>query len=124
MQNIYRLEINSYNEEFINSIESILKAHLFHFENWYIEISKWSEEVNFKIVDNGIIFFDYISFFLNIIESHSNEFKKNGVERKDISIWRLYEYDEQCNMEYSAEELKKLWDAGVTFCISCWEWWT
>lgn len=38
-----------------------------------------------------------------------------------ISIWRYYEYDEQCNFEFSPQELKRMGDNGITFCISCWD---
>ena len=46
-----------------------------------------------------------------------NWLKKNT---QNISIWCLYEYDEQCNMEFQPNELKRLGDAGITLCISCW----
>lgn len=44
-----------------------------------------------------------------------------GVTRDMISIWRLYEYDGQCNLEYSPAEMKRLGDNGITLCVSCWD---
>ena len=44
-----------------------------------------------------------------------------GISREDISIWVLYEYEGQCNMEYDPESMKKLGESGILLCISCWE---
>lgn len=46
--------------------------------------------------------------------------KEIGIDRDMISVWYLYKYDEQCNMEFSPERMKRLGDNGITLCISCW----
>lgn len=38
-----------------------------------------------------------------------------------ISLWVLYEYEQQCNLEFSPQELKKLSANNVSLCISCWQ---
>ena len=44
-----------------------------------------------------------------------------GISREDISIWVLYEYEGQCNMEYDPVSMKKIGENGIVLCISCWE---
>ena len=44
-----------------------------------------------------------------------------GISREDISIWILYEYEGQCNMEYDPVSMKKMGENGIVLCISCWE---
>lgn len=76
---------------------------------WVLEIEEKQESI------------DYINFFLNILEGKYNALEQIGVTRDMISIWRYYEYDEQCNFEFSPQELKRMGDNGITFCISCWD---
>ena len=63
---------------------------------------------------------DYISEFIKLLEGKYDALEKIGITRDMISIWYLYEYDQQCNMEFSPETMKKLADNGITLCISCW----
>lgn len=63
----------------------------------------------------------YMHFLMDLLKNKYADLLKIGVERDVISIWRLYEYDQQCNMEYSPSILKRMADNGVTFCISCWD---
>lgn len=44
-----------------------------------------------------------------------------GFKKENISLWYLYEYDIQCNMEFSSDLLFKIAKLGIDFCISCWE---
>ena len=38
-----------------------------------------------------------------------------------ISLWVLYEYEEQCNLEFTVHELTTLAINKVSLCISCWQ---
>jgi hypothetical protein len=80
--------------------------------------SNWGIE---KVVGDEDIAFDFIGYFLGILEDNYDRLEKIGVKRGDISIWMLYEYDYQCNMEFSPEKLLELGREGITLCISCWE---
>jgi hypothetical protein len=44
-----------------------------------------------------------------------------GISNDDLSIWYLYEYDEQCNMEFHPRQLKKFGELDIVLCISCWQ---
>lgn len=62
-----------------------------------------------------------IDYFLKVLEGNYDRLKDIGIFRSDISIWILYEYREQCNLEFSPKEMEKIGREGITLCISCWE---
>ncbi len=33
----------------------------------------------------------------------------------------MYEYEQQCNMEFKPKIMKQIGNLGVVLCISCWE---
>ncbi len=66
-------------------------------------------------------FFDSINTFLDILENKYESLSQIGIQRSNILIWYLYEYDQQCNMEFDPIQLKRLGDNGIKLCISCWE---
>ena len=76
----------------------------------------WTYEV---IDDKADEYFDFINAFLDILETKYADLERLNIKRSDISIWLFYEYDEQCNLEFAPERLKRLGDNGITFCISC-----
>ncbi len=76
----------------------------------------WGLEKEQNEEDN---FFDYILFFAEKIESKRDELKKLGVDFKNISIWLIYEYEYQCNLEFQSNVCKKIGELGITLCISC-----
>jgi len=74
-----------------------------------------------KVVESGEPFYDFINEFLDILENNYEKLEKIGIKRDNITFWFLYEYDQQCNMEFDPIRLKRLGDNGITLCISCWE---
>lgn len=83
-----------------------------------LEYSTWNYQVESHEDDS---YFDFINKFLNILEPKFEKLASIGITKQEISIWHLYEYDQQCNMEFHAQELKRLGEFGITLCISCWE---
>jgi hypothetical protein len=77
---------------------------------WEIEIPESSENYN-----------QAINFFLTLLEKSLQELETKGIQASDFSIWYLYEYQEQCNMEFLPDQLKRLGNIGITLCISCWK---
>ena len=63
----------------------------------------------------------FIGYFLSLLEGKYDQLKKNGIKRDDISVWLLYEYDGQCNLEFSPQDMYNLGKEGITFCISCYD---
>ena len=82
----------------------------FLYANWGIEI-----------IQSGENFSEILVYFLSLLEGKYEKLESIGISRENISIWILYEYEGQCNMEYDPESMKKLGESGILLCISCWE---
>ncbi len=78
----------------------------------------WTYEV---IEEQNDPFYDFINKFLDLLEYKYDKLAEIGIKRSDISIWYLYEYDQQCNMEFDPTRLKRLGENGITLCVSCWD---
>jgi hypothetical protein len=110
MGSSYVLRINSEKELFkkVNEILGVYPTSMSSF--WEITIHEDSEP-----------FAHAISYFMNIIESKIPQLNQVGVYSDDITVWYLYEYEGQCNMEFLPNDLSRLGKNGITLCISCWE---
>ena len=99
-------------------------------ENYYEEVSSivglqpksyslgWSYEIVFEEQKE---YFNIIARFLDSLEGKYEKLQELGIENKDISIWLIYGYNGQCNMEFDPETLGRLGARGITLCISCYE---
>lgn len=73
-------------------------------------------------IGEGAVFFENaLDHLLSVLMPKMKNLRSIGIQPDDISIWYLYEYKGQCNIEFDASELKKMGDLGVALCISCWE---
>ncbi|HMX60335.1 MAG: hypothetical protein IT275_03910 [Chitinophagales bacterium] len=82
------------------------------------EHATWELEVEEKEEDEYV---NFIQYFMDIIEDKLPILDSFGVERESITIWMLYAYNNQCNMEFEAEDLLRLGKNKIKLCISCWE---
>ena len=82
-----------------------------NFRHWVYEKEESNSEFNY----------DFINRFIDIVEPKFDALSQVGIFREDISIWLLYRYDQQCNMEFLPRDLKRLGDNQIRLCISCWE---
>ena len=80
--------------------------------------SSWTYEVNNNDPD---LYFDFISHFLDLLKPNFPALEALDIKRSDISVWMLYAYDQQCNMEFNPGQMKRLGEQGTTLCISCWQ---
>lgn len=64
---------------------------------------------------------DFVDVFLNILNKNCYHLNEVGIQKKDMSIWIYYEYDQQCNMEFLPDQMKRLGENGIVLCISCWK---
>lgn len=80
--------------------------------------STWTYEI---IEEQNDPFYDFINKFMDILENKFDKLSELGINRSDITFWYLYEYDQQCNMEFDPIRLKRLGDNGIKLCISCWD---
>lgn len=66
-------------------------------------------------------YFDFITHFLDIVENKYSQLEKLDISREDITIWCLYQYDSQCNLEFGYLDLLRLGQNKISLCISCWK---
>lgn len=78
----------------------------------------WGLQLTEKNGDEHIFFIDN---FLSLLNGKYQQLEEIGVARENISVWLFYEYEDQCNMEFSSKDLYSLGKDGITLCISCWE---
>lgn len=118
----YRLHIDSKNDSIIyRKITKILAIEPADFKEdknnkdlnslWTYSVEEKEEEPNY----------DFINQFLDIIEPNLSELKKIGIDREDITFWMIYEYDQQCSMEFHPQEMKRLGESGIIMCIDCFQ---
>jgi hypothetical protein len=110
MNYFFSLQISTDTEK-ANKITQILGV-----ESNYPEVA-WG----YRLIVKDHIYTNFIDAFLDILEGKYDKLKEIGIDKEDISIWMIYEYINQCNMEFSPSDMKKLGDSGITFCISCYE---
>lgn len=121
MLNIYRLQIHCWDNN-METMSHILELNKYKNIKWENKIELDRSIFEFEVEEKEHEkYFNYIDFFLDILENKYEELKKIWIESNDITIWRLYRYNNQCNMEWHPEELKRLWDNWITLCVSCWE---
>ena len=110
MNSEYILRINTVKEKY-NIINTLLSVSPTSTKSY------WELSLN----ENSYLYNKSIIYFLDLLEPNLEKLIQNGLNNENISIWYLYEYDEQCNLEFQPNELKRLGDAGITLCISCWK---
>lgn|SRR5690606_2665143 len=71
--------------------------------------------------DDELPYLDFINIFLDILEPKFTELQNIGIQRENITIWKIYGYDMQCAMEFTPQEMKRLGENGITFCIDCFQ---
>ncbi len=65
-------------------------------------------------------YYDFINNFLDILEPKFGNLEKLGVTRDKILFWMLYEYDQQCGMEFHPQEMARLGQSRIHLNIDCW----
>ena len=112
MKITFALKIDASQSE-LSNISGILgrKSSSFEHDIWTLEIiEKESDPPT-----------DFVHDFLELLEGKYQELSQCGVEKSDISIWIYYEYDEQCNLEFLPEDMKRLGSNGIALCVSAYQ---
>lgn len=107
---IYSLRISCSSSEQKSKVSELLHLEPIRDINpdWCIEIEEREK------------YFDFINYFLDTMEGKYEELKAIGINKEHISIWFLYEYDNQCNLEFLPKDLKRIGENDITLCVSCW----
>ena len=64
---------------------------------------------------------DGITYLVSFLSGKFEKLAELGIERNDVSIWMLYTYQNQCNLELAPTQLEILGKEGIHLCISCYE---
>ncbi len=107
----YSIQIFQASEYQVKQIDEILGVKSSKDKWWQCEVVQ---------NDDGPPFF-FVDTFLSILDGKYEQLKEIGISREDITFWVLYEYEDQCNLEFNPEEMAKMGKEGITLCISCWE---
>lgn len=99
-----------------SSKHSLIENYLNIKSNYYQ--NGWGIEV---VVDENDKYFDAINYFIDILEPNFSKLFSIGITSYDISIWILYEYEEQCNLEFNASDLQRIGNNNINLNISCWK---
>lgn len=106
----YSLRINT-NEANYQRVSHILRKEPKDFSRGWI----------YEVESSETDYFDCINEFLDILEANYENLDRVGIAKNDISIWIIYEYNQQCNLEFIPKDLKRLGDNEISLCISCYE---
>jgi hypothetical protein len=67
------------------------------------------------------IYHDFINIFMDLLEPNFDRLKKLGIDKENILVWLVYEYELQCALEFNPKELERLGKNGIAFNIDCQE---
>lgn len=114
MKNFYIMKIHLESSNQVQAITSIIGRQP-------TRCGDYSWELEFQESDFGGRFNDCLNYIESILKSAAFNLEAMQIKLDDISIWILYEYDEQCNLEFPPDQLRRLSELGVSLCISCWQ---
>lgn len=84
-------------------------------------LGAWNYLIEYDDNDVENEYKDFAYEFTTILDGKYDCLKYIGINREDITAWFIYNYEYQCNMEFSPQQLKMLGDNGITFCITCYD---
>ncbi|MBW8331045.1 MAG: hypothetical protein K0M40_03410 [Prolixibacteraceae bacterium] len=107
----YELRIDV-DEKYYDEVSSIIGLYPDSFKfGWSYEILFEENKENYNAMNK----------FLDSLEGKYDHLNELGVESRNITIWIVYGYNNQCNMEFEPSLLYRLGKCGVKLCISCYE---
>ena len=86
-------------------------------------VSKNNVEIGWELIieETSILFNQALNYLAELIESNLGSLRSAGISSEMVTVWYMYEYEQQCNMEFHPDIMKKLGDLDIVLCISCWE---
>jgi hypothetical protein len=108
------------NAETYNSVTKLLGLQPTETEKDKISQDRYSSWMYMVTETDTDPYFDFINSFLDILEPKFADLEKLGVTKDNILFWLLYEYDQQCAMEFHPQEMTRLGQSGIHLNIDCW----
>lgn len=112
MNYFYQLSIETKDTDTIRKVEGILGEDSVSEEYWIITHQDGGDDE---------LYYDYISYYLDLLEDKLDDLNKIGISLEAISIWIFYQCEERFDYEFEPEVLKRIGEYGVSLCISCFE---
>jgi len=117
----YQLFIDTANNfETHNSVTKLLDIQPTEMEKDNNSAERYSSWMHMVTETESDPNFDFINSFLDLLEPAFADLEKLGVTKDKISFWMLYEYDQQCGMEFHPQEMTRLGQSGIHLNIDCW----
>ena len=79
--------------------------------DWTLQLEEGPEDAPLPFVD----------IFIDALEGKFDALEKIGVDRECITVLVASEYDQQCNTEISAKDIRKLGENELGVAFSCWQ---
>lgn len=64
---------------------------------------------------------DFINDFMDLLEPNFDKLKNIGINKENILIWLVYEYEHQCALGFNPQELERLGKNRIALNIDCHE---
>lgn len=112
MSYFYQLSIETPDTKSIKKVEEIIGEESVSDEYWIITHQDEGDEE---------LFFDYINYYLDLLEGKFDDLKDTGISSDDISIWIFYQCESRFDYEFDPAVLKRLGDYNISLCVSCFE---
>lgn len=75
----------------------------------------------YEVVPEDGVYFDFVDEFFSLLDGNYASLVQLGVSKEDISFWVLYGYKDQCNLEFTPNQLLRLGQSEIHLCISCFQ---
>ncbi len=108
------------NSETYNSVTKLLGLQPTETEKDKISQDRYGFWMYMVTESDNDPYFDFINSFLDVLEPKFVDLEKLGVTKDKILFWMLYEYDQQCAMEFHPQEMARLGQSGIHLNIDCW----
>ena len=80
------------------------------------EPSIWQYQIQENELDSPT---DFINILLDLIDPNLSNLASIGIQKSNILIWLVYEYEEQCALGFNPSELERIGKTGIALNIDC-----
>ena len=77
---------------------------------WWLQLQEDEENDNYV---------DFINIFMDLLEPNFDKLNNIGIDKENILIWLVYEYEHQCALGFNPKELERLGKNGIALNIDC-----
>lgn len=108
----YSIQIDSILKDELNEIFKIRSDDRSKFWIYNVDFDSYFK----KYKKNNIL-----EYLISLLENNIKNIAKLGIVSSDITVWIVYEYDDQCNFEFIPNDMKRLGQLNISLCVSCYQ---